>query len=110
MTLRIYRTMKTIKTNKEALNIGLLITDKNPLTLEGYFILSAPEVAQNIFNTYREEKSIYKIAEKFIENWNPIFAEYFQKEGIELEEQLITLENDFCQDLLKEYFKQIEDE
>ncbi len=91
-------------TYEDAKNIGLKITsfalDRNR-HVNGEFTLSAAEVAANILQEHGETCNTYKIAEKFIEEFNPKFADYFQTE--EGEPELLEMEDNFLKTLLSEY-------
>lgn len=98
-------------TCEDAKTIGLKIDgfdlDRNRHA-KGSFLLSACEVAQNIFNNHGESCETYTIAEKFMAEWQPIFNDYMNEnsenyESGELESQMIELEDDFLQSLLEDY-------
>lgn len=98
-------------TYQDAENIGLKITsfdlDRNRHA-KGHFILSACEVAQNIINTHGENCETYKTAANFLEDFNPLFAEYLDEssehyESSEREGKLQDLEADFLDSLLEDY-------
>lgn len=95
-------------TYEDAKEIGLKITgfdlDRNKHAT-GELILSACEVAQNIFNNHGENCETYKSAEKFMQDWQPVFNEAMtEPENLsELEEKLIDLEQEFEQELLEDY-------
>lgn len=76
----------------------------------GNFILAANEVAQNIFNNHGEVCNTYKTAEKFMGEWQPVFNEYIQKEGTQLEEKLMDIEKDFLTNLLEDYKKMLKED
>lgn len=90
----------------DAENIGLKITsfslDRNR-GAEGEFLLSANEVAQNIFNNHGGNCETYKTASEFMENWQPVFNEYMKDENSDLEDDLQELEDEFLKDLLEDY-------
>lgn len=98
-------------TYDDASNIGLKITsfelDRNR-NATGEFLLSACEVAQNIFNNHGENCETYKTAQKFIEVWQPIFDNYMDEnsenyESQELENDLQQLEDNFLNELVEDY-------
>lgn len=98
-------------TYEDAENIGLKITgfdlDRNRHA-SGEFTLSANEVACNILNQHGETCKTYKTAEKFMEDWQPIFTDYMNKdsenyESNDSEDQLIDLESEFLNSLLEDY-------
>jgi hypothetical protein len=98
-------------TYDDAANIGLKITsfdlDRNRHAV-GSFLLSAAEVAQNIFNNHGEECETYKTARKFMDDWQPVFDDYMQPnnplyESSECEDKLNELEVGFLNDLLEDY-------
>jgi len=88
---------------EDAENIGLKITefDLYRMSIDGNFNLSAAEVAQNILNEHGEMCETYKTAENFLNEFNPVFAEYMETE--EGEDKLIDLESDFLNSLLEDY-------
>jgi hypothetical protein len=105
-------------TYEDARTIGLKITgfelDRNRHA-SGDFILSACEVAQNIFNEHGEECETYKTAKKFMEEWQPIFDEYMNEESekfesYESEQELQELEDEFLRDLLEDYSIMLQNE
>lgn len=98
-------------TYEDAKNIGLKITsfdlDRNR-NAKGEFSLSAAEVAQNIISNHGEMCETYKTAEKFLEEWQPIFNEYMDEqskkyESSEAEDELQDIEDDFLKSLLEDY-------
>mgnify|MGYP006325382769 FL=1 len=98
-------------TYEDALIIGLKITsfdlDRNRHA-DGQFILSACEVAQNVFNEHGEDCETYKTAQKFIEVWQPVFDDYMNEnsenyESQELENTLQEMEDDFLNSLIEDY-------
>jgi hypothetical protein len=98
-------------TYEDAETIGLKIEgfdlDRNRHA-EGNFLLSAAEVAQNIFNNHGEECETYKTAKEFIEEWQPVFNNYMDEtsdkyESSESEDKLIELEGEFLKSLLEDY-------
>src|SRR6188768_1413086 len=66
-------------TYMDAENIGLKLTsfdlDRNRHA-KGEFLLAVAEVAQNIFNEHGKECTTYLTADKFMEEWQPVFNEY----------------------------------
>jgi hypothetical protein len=105
-------------TYEDAKNIGLKITgfdlDRNKHAT-GQFTLSALEVAQNILNDHGDECQTYKLATEFLSKHNPIFADYMDEnsenyESRDLEGQLQDLEQDFLNDLLKDYADMLQKE
>ena len=102
---------------EDAERIGLKITsfdlDRNR-HCKGEFILSANEVAQNIINEHGDCNT-YKEAAKFLELWNPVFADYMDEssekyESSESEDKLQELEYDFLESILDCYAKMLQDE
>ena len=98
-------------TYEDAKNIGLKITsfelDRNRKA-DGDFLLSANEVAANIFRDHGEHCETYKTALDFIELWQPIFNNYMDEnhkdyESAESESKLIEIEEDFLKSLLEDY-------
>ena len=99
-------------------NIGLKITsfdlDRNR-SANGYFILSACEVAQNVLNEHGESCETFKTANNFLENWQPVFNDYLDEnsenyESKNLEDILLDLENDFLNSLLEDYSIMLQNE
>jgi len=98
-------------TYDDAENIGLKITGfdlDRASYVEGNFILSASEVAANIFRDHGEICETYKTAEKFMAEWQPIFNKYLDEndplyESRECEDSLQDIEADFLQSLLEYY-------
>ena len=95
----------------DAENIGLKITsfdlDRNRHA-KGEFNLSPAEVAQNILNEHGNMCETYKTAEKFLSDFNPLFADYLDEasenyESLELENQMLELETEFLNSLLEDY-------
>ena len=98
-------------TYNDAENIGLKITsfdlDRNRKA-DGNFLLSANEVAANIFREHGEHCETYKTALDFIELWQPIFNNYMDEnhenyESAESESKLIEIEGYFLKSLLEDY-------
>ena len=95
----------------DAENIGLKITsfdlDQNRYA-KGEFLLSACEVAQNIFNNHGEMCETYKTAQSFMEDWQPVFDDYMDEssekyESSEAEQELMNIEDEFLNSLLEDY-------
>lgn len=88
---------------EDAKNIGLKITsfDVDRHEIEGYFELSAAEIAANIFRDHGEICETYKNANDFMKEHDPIFSNYMQTE--EGEDKLLQLEDEFRTDLLEDY-------
>lgn len=81
----------------------------------GEFNLSAAEVAQNILNNHGEKCNTYNTASNFLEEFNPVFAEYMDEssekfEGAEAEEDLLYLESEFLKSLLEDYLTLLRNE
>lgn len=102
----------------DAETIGLKITsfdlDRNRHA-DGHFLLSANEVAQNIFNEHGETCETYRTAFSFMQQWQPIFNDYMDEtsenyESKESEDALIELENNFLRDLLEDYSIMLQNE
>jgi hypothetical protein len=77
-------------------------------SIEGEFILSANEVAQNILNNHGDMCETYKIADAFMKEWQPIFDDYMDSESAhyeswESEEKLMDIESKFLRSLLEDY-------
>lgn len=98
-------------TYDDAENIGLKITgfdlDRSSYC-EGHFILSACEVAANIFRDHGETCETYKTAEQFMGQWQPVFNSYTDEssehyESRESEDKLQELEDEFLKSLLEDY-------
>ena len=98
-------------TYEDAQQIGLKLTtfdlDRNRHA-KGHFLLSAAEVAQNIISNHGEMCETYKTAEKFLEEWQPIFNEYMDEqskkyESSEAEDEMQDIEQDFLNSLLEDY-------
>lgn len=98
-------------TYEDAKNIGLKITsfdlDRNR-SAQGNFMQSATEVAADILKNHGEQCETYKTAENFLNDYNPIFADYMDEssenyESRELEDQMQDLEDDFLNSLLEDY-------
>ena len=97
----------------EAEELGLHIDTfdiHHTMSASGNFILSANEVAQNILNSHGEQCSTYKTAKTFMHKWLPLFSKYMQEEGEELESELMELEDEFLNNLLKDYVKIMDDD
>lgn len=98
-------------TYEDAKNIGLELKyfdlDRNR-NATGQFLLSACEVAQNIFNEHGENCETYKTAKNFMDDWQPIFNNYMDEthedyESSESEDKMNDLENYFLNSLLEDY-------
>jgi len=96
---------------EDAERIGLKITgfdiDRGSYC-KGSFILSASEVAQNIFNEHGEKCETYKTAMSFMEEWQPVFNDYMDEsspnyESGKSEDKLMELEDEFLKSLLEDY-------
>jgi hypothetical protein len=98
-------------TYEDAERIGLKITgfdlDRNRHAT-GELMLSPSEICANIIRDHGEQCETYKLAENFLKEFKPIFAEHFQTE--EGEYKLIELENDFLQNLLNAYSIMLQNE
>jgi hypothetical protein len=96
---------------EDAKNIGLKITSfdlERNRNAEGEFILSANEVAQNIFNEHGESCETYKTAQSFMNDWQPVFNNYMDEmhedyERQESEDKLMDIENEFLKSILEDY-------
>ena len=104
---------------EDAENIGLKITEWDlgrSNYCHGAFVLSAEEVAANIFRDHGINCETYKTATDFMKKHDPLFAAYLDTE--DGEDELLELEQDFllslCEDYLvilsKEYEYRISDE
>lgn len=98
-------------TYNDAGNIGLKLTgfglDRNKHA-EGEFILSANEVAQNIFNNHGAMCDTFKTSESFMEKWQPVFSAYMETE--EGENVLQEIEDEYLNDLLSDYATMLQNE
>jgi hypothetical protein len=98
-------------TYHDAKQIGLKITSfdlDRDRHAKGKFLLSACEVAQNILNNHGENCETFKTATNFLNEWNPIFAQYMDQnsehyESSETEGKMQDLESDFLNDILEDY-------
>ena len=98
-------------TYEDAEQIGLNITSfdlDRKSYVEGEFILSACEVAQNIFNNHGNHCETYKTAESFMLEWQPVFDDYMDEksehyESAEQEDKLLALESEFLKSLQEDY-------
>lgn len=94
---------------EDAGQIGLkLISLDNHRANKGKFMLAANEVAQNILNEHGAMCETYKTAESFMNEWQPVFADYMDEtsdkyESPEAEETLQELEDNFLHSLLEDY-------
>lgn len=97
---------------EDAANIGIEITssDIDRKAIEGVFLLSACEVAANIFRDHGEECETYKDATNFMEDWQPVFDELMKEpENLrEVEENIMDIENAFLKLLLEDYLIMLE--
>lgn len=102
----------------DAEEVGLKITsfelDRNRHA-KGEFLLSACEVAQNIFNGHGSTCETYKTAESFMKKWQPVFNNYMDEthndyESKNSEDLLMELEDDFRQQLLEDYSIMLQNE
>lgn len=96
---------------EDAKEIGLKLTGFDigrGRNCDGEFILAANEVAQNIFNSHGEVCETYKIAEKFMEEWQPVFNTYMETE--DGEDKLMEIEGDFLNSLLNQYLISLSNE
>jgi len=94
----------------DAENIGLKITSFNldHHEIEGYFTLSAEEVAANILQDHGETCETYKTAESFLAEHDPVYADYMDEnspnyESGESEDKLQDMESEFLKSLLEDY-------
>lgn len=97
-------------TYEDAKDIGLEITafDLYRRTIEGTFLLSAAEAAQNILTEHGDMCETYKTAESFLEDWQPVFDSYMDAtsekyESPESEVELLEIEDKFRTALLHNY-------
>lgn len=96
-------------TEEDAKEIGLkLIQLSDHKANKGEFLLSANEVAQNIFNNHGADCQTYKTAQSFMEEWQPIFTNYMDEnhtdyESGESEDKMQELEDSFLYSLLEDY-------
>jgi len=98
-------------TYDDAENIGLKITSSDVYRYRhanGELNLAANEVAANIFRDHGEGCDTYKTAEAFMDEWEPLFAEYMDETGekyesAETESDLQDLESEFLENLLDDY-------
>lgn len=96
-----------VKEDAEQIGLKLIsLSDNRPN--EGEFMLSANEVAQNILNNHGNMCETYKTAEKFMDEWQPVFNNYMDEshedyESKESEDKLQEIEDDFLQALLEDY-------
>ena len=90
-------------TYEDAENIGIKITgfDLYRKQISIKEIDSASEVCANIFRDHWDECSTYKLAEKFMDKFTPMFANYLETE--EGEDDLIELEENFFKELRHGY-------
>lgn len=90
-------------TFEDAKNIGLEITgfDLYRKSISYGDVLSPSEICANIFRDHGDDCSTYKLAEKFMDEFTPMFAQYLETE--EGEDDLIELEEIFFKELRHEY-------
>lgn len=96
---------------EDAKNIGLKITSfglDRQREANGKFLYSACEVAQNIINEHGETCSTFETAKNFLEDWQPIFNDYMNEdsenyESYDLEQDLLSIEDEFLYSLLEDY-------
>ena len=103
---------------EDAETIGLKITsfdlNRNRHT-KGEFLLSACEVAQNIFNGHGEKCETFKTATNFMEEWQPVFNDYMDEssdnyESGELEDKMLNMEEEFLNSRLEDYSVMLQNE
>ena len=102
----------------DAERIGLKITSfdlDRYRHAEGNFLLSANEVAANIFKEHGEQCKTYKTATQFMEEWQPVFNDYMDENGVNyesemLEGHLMELEEEFLSSLLEDYSIMLQNE
>ena len=96
-------------TYEDAKSIGLnIISFDHERYLNGEFTLSACEVAQNILNSHGDHCETFETAKDFLDEWNPIFADYMDEhsenyESGDLEDTMMDLEQDFLESLCEDY-------
>jgi len=98
---------------EDAENIGLKLTGFDigrGNSCEGNFTIDASEVCANIFRDHGVQCETYKAAESFVKIWQPVFDEYMEKEGIELEDKLMEMETDFLKLVLGDYLIMLRNE
>lgn len=91
-------------TKEDAKDIGLKLISGG----EGEFMLSANEVAANIFRDHGENCDTYKTAEAFMKEWEPAFSKYVEDE--EGETALMDIEDQFLNDLIADYRRMYDDQ
>ena len=72
----------------------------------GDAVITANEIAANIFRDHGTHCETYKTAADFMEKWQPVFDKYMQDdltESQDCEDDLIELEADFLKSLLEDY-------
>ena len=92
----------------DAENIGLKLTSfdiDRDRHAEGDFLLSANEVAANIMKEHGEQCETYKTAERFMEEWQPLFNDYMNEESDSYEDDndLMVCEQEFLKCLCEDY-------
>ncbi len=97
-------------TYEDAAQIGLKLTsfDLDRKECNGYFMLAANEVAQNILNNHGDICETYRTAQSFMEEWQPVFNNYMDEthadyESNESEAKMQDMEENFLQSLLEDY-------
>ena len=104
-----------IYNDAESIGIKISSFDLYRKEIDGEMILSAAEIAQNMFNQHGESCDTYKIAADFMEKWQPIFNDYMDERGANyessiLEEALMELEEEFISSLLQDYLSMLNKE
>lgn len=96
---------------EDAKNIGLKITEfdlDNNRHAKGEFLISANEVAANIFRDHGHDCETFKTAKSFMAEWQPVFDSYMDEtsdkyESRESENDLQEIEDEFLKSLLEDY-------
>jgi len=91
-----------IKQDAKEIGLNILRLDTHRRN-DGYFNLSAHEVAANIIRDHGGECETYKTAQSFLDSVNEIQSNYPEMEGEEYESKMIEAEDDFLQSLLEDY-------
>ncbi len=93
-------------TYEDAKNIGLEISgfdlDRNRHA-KGEFILSAQEVAANIIRDHGDMCETYKTAQKYLDDSQDIENKYTILEDPNREEELLSRDDEFLNELLEDY-------
>ena len=105
-------------TYEDAANVGLKITSfdlDRHRHANGQINFAANEVAANIFREHGGGCGTYKTAEAFMDEWEPLFAEYMDETGEkyesrETESELQDLESEFLKNLLEDYSIMLQNE